>query len=287
MSGLPTAGRGRGCVVMGVLNVTSDSFSDGGRFFDRDTAIAHGLALHRLGADIVDVGGESTRPGASRIAPETEAARVVPVIAALALSGVPISVDTMRARVAEAAVEAGAQVVNDVSGGRADPDMARVVADAEVPWILMHWRSAADHVHTAPTHYDDVVAEVTTELMERVDAALAAGVDPGQLVLDPGLGFAKTAAHNWALLRRAARPCGARVPGAGRGVAQALPGFAARERRRAETTRRPRDRHRRRVRVGSRQRGVGGAGARRRLVARRGRGRARLGTGGRAPGGRA
>ena len=185
---------------MGVLNVTSDSFSDGGRFFDRDTAIAHGLALHRLGADIVDVGGESTRPGASRIAPETEAARVVPVIAALALSGVPISVDTMRARVAEAAVEAGAQVVNDVSGGRADPDMARVVADAEVPWILMHWRSAADHVHTAPTHYDDVVAEVTTELMERVDAALAAGVDPGQLVLDPGLGFAKTAAHNWALL---------------------------------------------------------------------------------------
>lgn len=200
MSGLPTAGRGRGCVVMGVLNVTSDSFSDGGRFLDRDTAISHGLELHRLGADIIDVGGESTRPGASRLAPETEAARVVPVIAALALSGVPTSVDTMRARVAEAAVEAGAQVVNDVSGGRADPEMARVVADAEVPWILMHWRSAADYVHTAPTHYDDVVTEVQAELMECVDGAVAAGVDPGRLVVDPGLGFAKTAAHNWALL---------------------------------------------------------------------------------------
>jgi len=185
---------------MGVLNVTSDSFSDGGRFLDRDTAIAHGLELHRLGADIIDVGGESTRPGASRVAPQTEAARVVPVIAALALSGVRTSVDTMRARVAEAAVEAGAQVVNDVSGGRADPEMARVVAEAEVPWILMHWRSAADYVHTAPTHYDDVVAEVTAELMERVDVAVAAGVDPGRLALDPGLGFAKTAAHNWALL---------------------------------------------------------------------------------------
>ncbi|HEY5854697.1 MAG TPA: dihydropteroate synthase [Aldersonia sp.] len=185
---------------MGVLNVTSDSFSDGGRFLDRDTAISHGLELHRLGADIIDVGGESTRPGASRLAPETEAARVVPVIAALALSGVPTSVDTMRARVAEAAVEAGAQVVNDVSGGRADPEMARVVADAEVPWILMHWRSAADYVHTAPTHYDDVVTEVQAELMECVDGAVAAGVDPGRLVVDPGLGFAKTAAHNWALL---------------------------------------------------------------------------------------
>lgn len=203
---------------MGVLNVTADSFSDGGRYLDGSDAVAHGLLLRDQGADIVDVGGESTRPGAARIDPAAEAARVVPVIAELAAAGVTVSVDTMRASVAARAVEAGARLVNDVSGGRADPDMARVLADAGLPWILMHWRpvGAGNGVGPDPgaggsdrhfTHragdaggYRDVVAEVTGELLGQVDAAVAAGVDPDRLILDPGLGFAKTAAHNWALL---------------------------------------------------------------------------------------
>ncbi|MFI5780007.1 dihydropteroate synthase [Nocardia sp. NPDC051570] len=186
---------------MGVVNVTSDSFSDGGRYLDPALAVAHGIALHAAGADIVDVGGESTRPGAVRIDPETEAARVVPVIRELVAAGVPTSVDTMRAPVAEAAVAAGASVVNDVSGGRADPDMVKVVAAVEVPWILMHWRAGADYRHTGPAdRYDDVVTEVLDELSMQVDLAMAAGVHPDRLVLDPGLGFAKNAEHNWALL---------------------------------------------------------------------------------------
>lgn len=188
-------------VVMGVLNVTADSFSDGGRFLDRDDALARGLELKRLGTDIVDVGGESTRPGAVRVDPEVEAGRVAPVIADLVAEGICVSVDTMRASVAAAAIEAGASIVNDVSGGRADPDMAAVVADAGTPWVLMHWRSAADYVHRGSAdHYDDVVREVTEELTTQVDVAVKAGVDPGAIVLDPGLGFAKSAAHNWALL---------------------------------------------------------------------------------------
>lgn len=188
---------------MGVLNVTVDSFSDGGRFLDRDVAVEHGLHLQRLGVDIVDVGGESTRPGAVRVDPEVEAARVAPVIAALAAEGVTVSVDTMRASVAEAAIEAGVSIVNDVSGGRADADMARVVADAGVPWVLMHWRPAGEFVHAGgSTHYDDVVRAVRDELMVQVDAAVAAGVDPGALVLDPGLGFVKEPDHNWQLLHR-------------------------------------------------------------------------------------
>ncbi|WP_280762987.1 dihydropteroate synthase [Prescottella agglutinans] len=188
---------------MGVLNVTVDSFSDGGRFLDRDVAVEHGLNLHRLGVDIVDVGGESTRPGAVRVDPEVEAARVAPVIAALAAEGVTVSVDTMRASVAQAAIEAGVSIVNDVSGGRADADMARVVADAGVPWILMHWRPAGEFVHAGgSTHYDDVVRDVRDELMVQVDAAVAAGVDPKALVLDPGLGFVKQPDHNWQLLHR-------------------------------------------------------------------------------------
>lgn len=192
---------GRSCVVMGVLNVTSDSFSDGGRYLDRDAAVAHGLELHRLGADLVDVGGESTRPGATRVDPTIEAARVTPVIAELAAAGVPTSVDTMRAAVASAAIEAGACVVNDVSGGRADPNMAKVVAASDVPWILMHWRADADHRHTgAAQQYGNVVAEVLAELTVQVAAAVEAGVDPARIVLDPGLGFAKDAEHNWALL---------------------------------------------------------------------------------------
>ena len=189
-------------VVMGVLNVTADSFSDGGRYLNVEAAVGHGVELHGVGVDIVDVGGESTRPGADRIVPAVESGRVVPVISALSAAGVTTSVDTMRASVAAAAIEAGVSIVNDVSGGRADPDMARVVAEAGVPWILMHWRSAAEYTHTgAVAHYDDVVEDVRRELLEQVDRAVAAGVDPSDIVLDPGLGFAKSAQHNWTLLR--------------------------------------------------------------------------------------
>ena len=192
---------GRSCVVMGVVNVTSDSFSDGGRYLDPERAIEHGLRLFELGADIVDVGGESTRPGAARMDPDTEIERVVPVLTGLVAAGVPTSVDTMRARVAEAAVAAGVSVVNDVSGGRADPAMAEVVAAAGVPWILMHWRADADYRHTGPAdHYENVVDEVRAELAAQVRHATAAGVDPARLILDPGLGFAKNAEHNWTLL---------------------------------------------------------------------------------------
>ncbi|OBG15770.1 dihydropteroate synthase [Mycolicibacterium celeriflavum] len=187
--------------VMGVVNVTDDSFSDGGLFLDRDRAVEHGLELVAQGAAIVDVGGESTRPGAVRIAPDVEKSRVAPVIAELAAQGVTVSIDTMHAEVARAALENGAQIVNDVSGGRADPDMAPLLADAKVPWVLMHWRSVgADRPHEVPV-YRDVVEEVRTELLASVDAAVAAGVDPAMVVIDPGLGFAKTGEHNWALLR--------------------------------------------------------------------------------------
>ena len=187
------------CVVIGILNVTPDSFSDGGRYCDRDDAVAHGLALRTAGADLVDIGGESTRPGAQRVDAPTEIARVVPVIRELAAGGVPCSVDTTRAAVAEAALEAGAIMVNDVSGGLADPAMAPMMARCRVPWVLMHWRGHSERMDDL-ARYSDVVGEVRAELLARVDAAVGAGVDPGALVLDPGLGFAKTAAHNWALL---------------------------------------------------------------------------------------
>lgn len=186
--------------VMGVVNVTEDSFSDGGRFLDRERAVAHGVELVRQGAAIVDVGGESTRPGATRVRPEVESARVLPVVKELAQEGITVSIDTMHAEVARAALEHGARIVNDVSGGNADPDMVRVVADAGVPWILMHWRNVgADRPHDVPT-YRDVVTEVRDELLAGVDAAVRTGVDPANLIIDPGLGFAKTAQHNWALL---------------------------------------------------------------------------------------
>jgi dihydropteroate synthase len=187
-------------VVMGVVNVTPDSFSDGGRYQDLDAAVAHGVALQQAGAAVVDIGGESTRPGAERVDAETEIARVVPVIRELARAGVPLSIDTTRAAVAAAALDAGAVIVNDVSGGLADPGMAPLVAAAGCPWILMHWRGHSRDMADLAL-YDDVVAEVKAELLERVAEATAAGVAPEQIILDPGIGFAKTAAHNWALSR--------------------------------------------------------------------------------------
>ncbi|WP_198529484.1 dihydropteroate synthase [Mycolicibacterium elephantis] len=187
--------------VMGVVNVTDDSFSDGGLFLDRDRAVEHGLAMAADGAQIIDVGGESTRPGATRIDPKIETSRVLPVIKELAAQGLTVSIDTMHAEVARAALESGAKIVNDVSGGRADPNMAPLLADAKVPWVLMHWRSVgAERPHEVPA-YRDVVADVRAELLATVDTAVAAGVDPGRLIIDPGLGFAKTGQHNWVLLR--------------------------------------------------------------------------------------
>ncbi|KAB1948229.1 dihydropteroate synthase [Micromonospora sp. ALFpr18c] len=193
--------RAPGPVVMGVLNVTPDSFSDGGRYADLDAAVGHGVRLRDAGAHLVDVGGESTRPGAERIDAATEAGRVLPVIRALTAAGVPVSIDTSRARVAEAALGAGAAVVNDVSGGLADPDMARVVRDAGCPWVLMHWRGHSRQMRELAS-YGDVVADVRAELAQRIDSALAAGVAPDRIVIDPGLGFAKTATHNWELSAR-------------------------------------------------------------------------------------
>lgn len=185
---------------MGVLNVTDDSFSDGGRYLDPDKAVAQGLALAADGADIVDVGGESTRPGATRVDARVETSRIVPVVKELASQGITVSIDTMHADVARAALCGGARIVNDVSGGRADPGMAPLLAEAKVPWVLMHWRPvSAERPHAAPD-YRDVVAEVRAELLASVDAAVSAGVDPAQLMIDPGLGFAKTGQHNWALL---------------------------------------------------------------------------------------
>jgi dihydropteroate synthase len=197
---------------MGVVNVTDDSFSDGGLFLDRDRAVEHGVRLAAEGAAIVDVGGESTRPGATRVDARVETSRVLPVIKELAGQGITVSIDTMHAEVAEAALENGAQIVNDVSGGRADPNMAGVLADAKVPWVLMHWRSVgAAQPHQVPD-YRDVVVEVRDELLASVDAAVAAGVDPAKLIIDPGLGFAKTAEHNWALLRALPEFVGTGIP---------------------------------------------------------------------------
>jgi dihydropteroate synthase len=186
---------------MGVLNVTPDSFSDGGRYAGRAAAIAHGVRLFREGAHVIDVGGESTRPGAARVDADTEKARVLPVIEALTAEGVRVSIDTTRAAVAAAALDAGAWMVNDVSGGLADPDMAPVVAAAGCPWVLMHWRGPSATMRELAV-YDDVVTEVRDELSARVAAALAAGVAQDRIVVDPGIGFAKTPAHNWAISAR-------------------------------------------------------------------------------------
>lgn len=186
--------------VMGILNVTPDSFSDGGDWFDHDAAIARGREMVARGAAMVDVGGESTRPGIQRTEPDEELRRVLPVVRALAAEGIAVSVDTMRASVAAATIEAGAAIINDVSGGLAEPDILRVVADAQVPYIAMHWRAHSTEMEQL-THYDDVVADVRRELSQRVEAALAAGVREENLILDPGIGFAKDAAQNWELMR--------------------------------------------------------------------------------------
>lgn len=186
---------------MGVVNVTPDSFSDGGQWFSTDAAIAHGLALAARGADIVDVGGESTRPGALRITQDEELRRTGPVVAALAEAGVPVSIDTMRAPVAELALRNGARLVNDVSGGLSDPRMAGLVAEARVPYVVMHWRGYSVDMQTRAV-YGDVVSEVRDELACRVKVLTSAGVDPARLIVDPGLGFGKLPEHNWALLAR-------------------------------------------------------------------------------------
>lgn len=197
MTKLPQPGR---TLVMGVLNITSDSFSDGGEFLSIDAALAHGLELAAEGADLVDVGGESTRPGAGRVDLDAELARVIPVIEQLTSRGVAVSIDTTRAAVAMSAVSAGAVLVNDVSGGLADPEMLAAVAERDCAYLAMHWRGHSKNMqHRAIYH--DVVGEVTAELSDRISQAKAAGIAAERLIIDPGLGFAKTPAQNWELLR--------------------------------------------------------------------------------------
>jgi dihydropteroate synthase len=205
---LPDLGR---TLVMGVVNVTPDSFSEAGRFFDADAAILQGRALVASGADIIDVGGESTRPGAARVDAAEEQRRILPVISALSGDGTFVSVDTMRAETAQAALDAGARMVNDVSGGLADDRLPGVVAEAGVPYVVMHWRGHSADMQSKAS-YDDVVNDVCAELTARVDAVVAAGVDPSAVVIDPGIGFAKTGEHNWALLANLDRLIGLGPP---------------------------------------------------------------------------
>ena len=197
LKGLPEFGR---CAVFAILNVTPDSFSDGGVNLPPDAAIASGIAAMRAGVDVLDVGGESTRPGAARVSADEELRRVLPVVEGLVEAGALVSVDTMRAEVARHCAKAGARIVNDVSGGLADPEMFRTVADLELPYILMHWRGHSVDMGSMAS-YGDVVREVGEELTERLAAAVDAGIDPERIALDPGLGFAKNAEHDWALLR--------------------------------------------------------------------------------------
>lgn len=187
-------------LIMGIVNVTPDSFSDGGRYADADAAVAHGLRLRAQGADILDVGGESTRPGAERVDPRVEQERVLPVVRAFAEAKIAVSIDTMNASTAVAAVEAGARIVNDVSGGLADPGLLAAVAATDADIALSHWRGHSTDMY-ARAQYDDVVDEVLSELRGRVDAAASAGIAPSRVILDPGIGFGKKGAQNWAMLR--------------------------------------------------------------------------------------
>lgn len=187
--------------IMGIVNVTPDSFSDGGHWFDAELAIAHAEELTAQGAEMIDVGGESTRPGAPRVPVEEEIRRVVPVVEALADKGMRVSVDTMRAATAKACIDVGASIVNDVSGGLADEDMFRVVAASGAEYVLMHWRGHSERMQDL-AKYDDVVAEVTREVLAQRDRAVRLGIAPERIILDPGLGFSKTGEHNWELLRR-------------------------------------------------------------------------------------
>jgi len=186
-------------LVMGILNVTPDSFADGGRHHDFDAAVKRGLEMIAEGVDIIDVGGESTRPGADRVSQEEEIARTIPVITELAKHGATISIDTMRASTARAAVKAGAAMINDVSGGLADEAMLQTAAELKVPYIAMHWRGQSKDMNSKAV-YEDVVNEVIAELNERIDAALDAGIHKDKLIIDPGIGFAKDADHNWAII---------------------------------------------------------------------------------------
>ena len=186
-------------LIMGILNVTPDSFADGGRHNDFDAAVTRALEMIAEGVDIIDIGGESTRPGADRVSEEEEIARTIPVITELAKHGTRISIDTMRATTAEAAINAGASIIKDVSGGLADPNMLQTAARLKVPYIAMHWRGASKDMNSKAI-YDDVVTDVISELQERISAALDAGIQPGNLIIDPGLGFAKDADHNWKII---------------------------------------------------------------------------------------
>jgi dihydropteroate synthase len=188
-------------LVMGILNVTPDSFADGGKHFTFEHAVQRGLQMIEEGVDIIDIGGESTRPGAERVSAEEEERRVIPVIKALAGKGADISVDTMRASIARLAVKAGAVIVNDVSGGAADPEMFTTVADLGCKYTLMHWRGHSKDMNSQ-AHYDDVVKDVINEVTIQLDKALAAGIKRENIILDPGLGFAKDAEHNWQILNR-------------------------------------------------------------------------------------
>ena len=186
-------------LVMGILNVTPDSFADGGRHNEFNAAVAHGLAMIAEGVNIIDIGGESTRPGADRVREEEELKRTIPVIAELVKHGVAISIDTMRASTAEAAIKAGASIINDVSGGLADLHMLQTVVRLQVPYIAMHWRGQSKDMNSKAI-YGDVVNDVLAELNERIEAALDAGIQKDKLIIDPGLGFAKDAEHNWAII---------------------------------------------------------------------------------------
>ncbi len=186
-------------LIMGILNITPDSFADGGRHNEFDAAVARGLEVIAEGADIIDIGGESTRPGAERVSEAEEMGRTIPVITELAKHGARISIDTMRASTAEAAIEAGASIINDVSGGLADPLMLQTAARLKVPYIAMHWRGQSKDMNSKAI-YNDVVIDVISELQERITAALDAGIEVGNLIIDPGLGFAKDAEHNWEII---------------------------------------------------------------------------------------